>query len=69
MNNEVFYLHLLLPTKVMTDDCKIYVGSLSYQTSNEGLAQHFQQIGEVVDGEWIVVSRPEKMKGRSTCVV
>ena len=50
----------------MTDDCKIYVGSLSYSTSKESLAEHFQQIGEgsVVEGEWIVVSQPEKMKGR-----
>lgn len=53
----------------MTDDCKIYVGSLSYQTNNDGLAHHFEKIGEVVEGEWIVVSQPEKMKGRLTCVI
>lgn len=53
----------------MADDCKIYVGSLSYQTSNESLSEHFRQIGEVVDGEWKVVSQPEKIKGRLTCVI
>ncbi|XP_074616720.1 uncharacterized protein LOC141876133 [Acropora palmata] len=45
----------------MTDDCKIYVGSLSYQTNNEGLAHHFQQIGEVVDATVIY----ERDTGRS----
>ena len=48
----------------MTDDCKVYVGSLSYSTTNESLAEHFSKIGEVSEGEWIVVSQPEKMKGR-----
>ena len=48
----------------MSDDCKIYVGSLSYSTDNDSLADHFKQIGDVVEGEWIVVSQPEKMKGR-----
>ncbi|XP_015776442.1 PREDICTED: glycine-rich RNA-binding protein 2-like [Acropora digitifera] len=45
----------------MTDDCKIYVGSLSYQTNNDGLSQHFQQIGEVVDATVIY----ERDTGRS----
>lgn len=48
----------------MGDDCKIYVGSLSYQTDKDSLLNHFRQIGEVAEGEWIVVSQPEKMKGR-----
>ena len=48
----------------MGDDCKIYVGSLSYVTCNESLKSHFEQIGAVAEGEWIVVSQPEKMKGR-----
>ena len=48
----------------MGDDCKIYVGSLSYQTDNNSLASHFEKIGKVAEGEWIVVSQPEKMKGR-----
>ena len=38
--------------KIMADDCKIYVGFLSDQTDDKSLTSHFQEIGEVVDGEW-----------------
>ena len=36
----------------MGDDCKIYVGSLSYQTDDNSLSEHFRQIGNVLEGEF-----------------
>ncbi|XP_068721397.1 uncharacterized protein [Montipora capricornis] len=45
----------------MSEDCKIYVGSLSYSTTNESLADHFTQIGEVAEATVIY----ERDTGRS----
>ena len=33
------------------DNKRLYVGSLSYNTTDEGLADFFGQIGEVSDGK------------------
>jgi len=40
---------------------KLYVGNLSYNTTNEGLSSHFSQAGTVADAIVIV----DKMTGRS----
>ena len=33
------------------DKKRLYVGSLSFNTDDEGLRKHFEQIGEVSDGK------------------
>ena len=33
------------------DKKRLYVGSLSFNTDDEGLRRHFEQIGEVSDGK------------------
>ena len=33
------------------DNKRLYVGSLSYNTTDEGLAEFFEKIGEVSDGK------------------
>ena len=35
------------------DKKRLYVGSLSFNTDNESLRAHFEQIGEVIDGKRI----------------
>lgn len=35
----------------MSDDCKIYVGFLSYLINNESFKEYFNGIGDVVEGE------------------
>lgn len=35
----------------MSEDCKIYVGFLSYLISNEIFKEYFEIIGGVVEGE------------------
>ena len=42
----------------MADDIssKIYVGSLSYNTNNEGLREFFEKVGPVTNGKYLLQS-------------
>jgi len=42
----------------MADDneCKVYVGSLNFKTTEEGLERYFSSCGTVIDGKLYFVS-------------
>ena len=33
------------------EDCKVYVGSLSFSTTDESLKSHFSSVGDIKDGK------------------
>jgi len=33
------------------EDCKVYVGSLSFSTTDDSLRNHFESVGEIKDGK------------------
>ncbi|PFX33572.1 glycine-rich RNA-binding, abscisic acid-inducible protein-like [Stylophora pistillata] len=44
------------------NECKVYVGSLKFETTDVGLAQHFGEIGEVVNA--VVIKDRETARSR-----